>query len=122
VTKLDKRLLKRLQETEFSAIVFEPYMGPPQRQPISTNQAANLIEKTVSLYMGLLDTLEHSKKSKLKMVSVFPSYKTHRGWMTKRYNEIFSHKWKVSSLSEDLHWERSNSIIRRNLIIAEYNN
>ncbi len=122
VTRFDKRLINKLQNTDLHALVFEPFMGPPQRQPISVKQADALLSNTIDLYLGIFDTIEHLKKRNMRIVSVFPSYKTHEGWMTKRLNEHISKKWKISPISKDLHWERSNSIIMRNLLVIDYQN
>lgn len=122
ITDYHKGVRKKLRNTEIDAVVFEPYMGPPQRRVMSPTKANELLAEVQRLYEGLFLMLEHIDKHDLTVVAVLPSYKTYKGWMTLRYNSLFSKKWDIlnNKLHEkDLHWERSNSIIRRNILILK---
>ncbi|WKZ31004.1 MAG: DNA methyltransferase [Candidatus Dojkabacteria bacterium] len=122
VTDYHKGIRKKLRNTEIHAVVFEPYMGPPQRKVMAPGKANELLNEVQKLYEGLFLMLEHIDKHELTVVAVLPSYKTHKGWMTLRYSSLFSKKWEIINnkvREKDLHWERTNSIIRRNLLILK---
>ncbi|MCD4811819.1 hypothetical protein K8R14_04455 [bacterium] len=117
-------VLRKLKHTELDAVVFEPYMGPPQTKLVSESQAKVLLDDVKSLYKSLIFVLEETGKRHIKMIAIIPSYKTATGWKTFGINEVFSKRWKVLNKSysrEDLKWERNNSIICRNIFILDRN-
>ncbi|MCB9790159.1 hypothetical protein H6763_00640 [Candidatus Nomurabacteria bacterium] len=121
VTKISRWFQKTLRNTDINAVVFEPYMGPAVRREISLKYANELLDGVNGLYKAILDVLGRIRKPGLRLVSVFPVYKSHKGWVTLRYSEVFPSRWKIFSVASEqevLHWERSNSIIRRNLLVA----
>lgn len=124
VTKYDSKLRSTLRETEIGAVVFEPFMGPPQRRQMHPSKAEKLLMKVSKLYKPLFEFLENINQDKLKVVAVLPEYKTHQGWVGVRYSHFMSKRWDIinNKISEkDLHWSRSNSIIRRKIMILELN-
>ena len=124
VKSKDKRIEKDLKNTEVAAIAFEPYMGAPARQPMSPRQADGRISDLMDLLQPLMRRLEFLKMDGVRVVAVIPAYKTHKGWVEVRANKIFSKKWQIEDVDEareGLHWERSSSIIRRNIVVATLN-
>ncbi|GAB4161041.1 MAG: TRM11 family methyltransferase [Candidatus Dojkabacteria bacterium] len=122
ISKEDAKLQKTLRNTQIDAVVFEPYMGPPQRKVLAPNRAMKLVEEVSKLLESVYAKLEYIKAPQLKVVAVIPSYKTFDGWVSPRFNSFLSKKWKVlnSEFKEkDLHWSRSNSIIRRNILVTQ---
>lgn len=122
ITNMDRRTHRKLRLTEIDAIICEPYMGPPQKYLIKPGRAETLLNAVVELYKPLFQLLENINQHNLKVVVILPSYKTYNGWATVRYNNFISKRWRVLTAKEtmtDLHWSRSNSIIRRNILIAQ---
>jgi tRNA G10 N-methylase Trm11 len=119
VVEPDKKLVTELRNTAIDAIVCEPFMGPPQFRTMATAKANTLLEEVSSLYEGLFKILDNIKKYQMRMVIVVPSFKTDSGWATMSINSIVGKKWEIENrkYGEDLHWERPNSIIRRNIFI-----
>ncbi|MCB9790534.1 hypothetical protein H6764_00745 [Candidatus Nomurabacteria bacterium] len=117
VMRPNKPLQKKLRYTSVNAMIFEPYMGPPQHRVMSAYTAEELLTNVMSLYKEIFTFAERINSPNLKAVFVVPSYKTKKGWATIRYNTFLSKRWKVHN-REGLHWSRSNSIIRRNILIA----
>lgn len=122
VTDPDGDVLKRLKHTPISAIVCEPYMGPPLKRAISEVKADELLEDVKSLYLSLFDMLDEEIGVRgVKMVLILPSYKTDDGWKTFGIRDVASKRWEVMnshySPNRDLKWSRKNSIITRNIFI-----
>lgn len=117
VMRPERSLQKKLRYTALDAIVFEPYMGPPQHKVLSAHAAEELLNNIVELYGDLFTFVERVNSPNLKAVFIVPSYKTKKGWTSVRYNSFLSKRWKVHH-REGLHWSRSNSIIRRDILIA----
>lgn len=116
------RLTKDLKLTGIDAVVFEPYMGPPQRKKMSPIRAEKLLTEVSELLGAAFEQFEKIGQPGMTVVAVVPSYLTHNGWATPRYTEFLSKKWNIlnSKMKEkDLHWSRSNSIITRNILIAQ---
>ncbi len=121
VTKPDGKILRELEKTEIDAVVCEPFMGPPQYKPLSPLKANELLDMVRELYMGMFEILSKIKKRRIKAVIVIPSFKTRKGWVTLSLNNIIGKGWDIENKKlfkeGDLHWERPNSIIRRNIFI-----
>jgi tRNA G10 N-methylase Trm11 len=115
------KVLSRLKKTGISAVVCEPFMGPPQKNVMFANRADILLKKVQELYISLFDILDDICHEGFKVVLVIPSYKTSWGWRTFGVREIVGKRWEVlnSELSggKDLKWNRKNSIITRNIFI-----
>jgi tRNA G10 N-methylase Trm11 len=117
-------ILKKLKNTEINSVVFEPYMGPPQTSVMKDEKADILLADVKKLFVSLLEIFEKTKKRGFRMVAIIPSYKTYNGWKTLSIGEIFDKRWSVVNKkysSQDLKWERNNSIISRNIFILERN-
>ena len=124
VTDPDPEVIKKLKNTEISAIVCEPFMGPPQTSPLTKEKAQDLLASVKSLYKSLLEMLDEKIGVRgIKMVIIIPSYKTQKGWETFSIYDIVSNRWNLLnseySPSKDLKWGRKNSIITRNIYILE---
>lgn len=119
ITNPDGKILRQLRETSIDAVVCEPYMGPPQFHPLTENRANSLLDEVGKQYRGLFKAVEEIRKPNIRFVLVLPSYKTRNGWVTTSLNEITGKKWEIENkkYGEDLHWERPNSMIRRNIFI-----
>jgi tRNA G10 N-methylase Trm11 len=118
----DEELFDTLKATELDGVVFEPYMGPPQTRVLKVKKAENLIVNLNNLLNPIFKTLERVGRDGLKVVFVLPSYKTFEGWVTLRYSYFLSKKWRVLNnemREKNLHWKRSNSIIRRDIVVLE---
>jgi tRNA G10 N-methylase Trm11 len=90
----DWEVLKKLKNTPISAIVCEPYMGPPLKRVISEVKADELLENVKSLYLSLFDMLDEKIGVRgSKMVLILPSYKTDRGWKTIGIRDIITNRW-----------------------------
>ena len=121
ISRPDTKILNKLRKTEIDAIVFEPYMGPPQKRVLKPEKADLLLNDVRNLLLRFRRVVENSFKGKV-IVMIVPSYKTFSGWKTFGIREIFDKRWNVLNkeyTQEDLKWERNNSIISRNIFILE---
>jgi tRNA G10 N-methylase Trm11 len=121
VTRPDSKILKKLSNTEIKAIVFEPYMGPPQTRILNTEHAELLLKDVKNLLVKFKNIVDKIFDGKT-IILIVPSYKTREGWKTFSIREIFDKKWNILNKEysqEDLKWERNNSIISRNVFILE---
>lgn len=123
ITKPDMEIVKKLKHTDITAVVCEPYMGPPLTRIISEQKADELLEGVKKLYFKLFDLIDNKmEKRGIKVVIIIPSYKTDRGWKTFGIRELVDKRWIVKNSEyskEDLKWSRKNSIITRNIYILE---
>ena len=123
ITKPDMGVVKKLKHTDITAIVCEPYMGPPLTRVISQQKAEELLNDVKKLYLKLFDLIDNRiEKRGIKVVIIIPSYKTDRGWITFGLRELVGKRWIIKNSDyskEDLKWNRKNSIITRNIFILE---
>ncbi len=108
-----------LNNFNIAGIVCEPYMGKPQRKTLEINEANSLLKQHYSLVSGLfkiLDNLDMDRK--IKVVVIFPEYKTKKGWVSIEKGKINFKNAKL--IEKDLHWSRENSIIKRLIFVFEY--
>lgn len=121
ITKPEGKLLKDLRNTDIDGIVCEPFMGPPQYKPLSPAKANELLQMVSDLYTSLFEVLKETKKRNVAVVLIVPSFKTRKGWVTTSINSVAGKEWEIENKKllkgGDLHWERPNSIIRRNIFI-----
>lgn len=117
----DGKTVSKLKKTEISAVVCEPFMGPPQRRIVFANRADIFLKRVAELYSWLFDILERVTHEGFVAVIIIPSYKTERGWKTIGVRDIVEKRWEVLnsqfSGGRDLKWSRKNSIITRNIFI-----
>ncbi|HRI05828.1 MAG TPA: hypothetical protein PLV59_02700 [Candidatus Dojkabacteria bacterium] len=120
----DNRVVRDLRKTSIQGIACEPFMGPPQFKPLAPYKAEKLLANVEALYSNLFEVLEKIRLTEFKAVIVVPSYKTFNGWMTVSLNKILSKKWRIDSnlIEKDLHWKRSDSIIKRNIFVVSKKN
>jgi tRNA G10 N-methylase Trm11 len=110
-----------LKNSSIEGIVCEPYMGEAQRKTLSVGKATSLINRHLSLVEALFVNLNNfGFKKNLRVVVVFPEYKTYKGWMSAETSKINFKNTKLLK-EEGLHWSRRDSIIRRLIFIFEYN-
>jgi tRNA G10 N-methylase Trm11 len=114
--------LEIVKNTKLGGIVCEPYMGKAQKKILETENAKSLISQHLSLVQHLFMTLEFLNLSeKIRLVVVFPEYKTKNGWLSVEKKLLTFKNAKLLKLSEeDLHWSRVNSIIKRLIFVFEY--
>ena len=108
-----------LEKSKIDGIVCEPYMGKPQRKLLEVNDANSLVRQHYSLVESLfaiLDVLNLEKK--IKVVVIFPEYKTKKGWISVKKDQLNFKGTKL--IQKDLHWSRENSIIKRLIFVFEY--
>jgi tRNA (guanine10-N2)-dimethyltransferase len=121
VKEPDNRTLAKLRKTPISAVVCEPFMGPPQRSTLFSGKAELFLKRVEELYKGLFDVLHEVTHEGFVVVMIIPSYKTSWGWKTIGVRDIVGKRWEVlnTELSggRDLKWSRKNSIITRNIFI-----
>ena len=113
---------KKILKSNISGIVFEPYMGPPQRKVLEVKKAKTLVAESTALLSRAFQVFNQIEHRPLKLVAVIPSYKTTHGWLTpKRKDFVHAKRWRVPKELEkqNLTWERPNSIIRRNILVLE---
>ncbi|MBD3328955.1 hypothetical protein GF357_00465 [Candidatus Dojkabacteria bacterium] len=117
----DGKIVTELKHTTISAVVCEPYMGPPQKTVIPNDEAEEQARKFGFLIENLFDLLENLRQETLKVVLVVPSYKTRNGWVNVSLNSVISSNWNIVSSDYiwDLQWSRKNSIIKRNIMVLE---
>ena len=117
----DGKTISKLKKTDISAVVCEPFMGPPQRRIVFASRADVFLRRVKDLYEGLFEILEKVCSKGFIAVIIIPSYKTERGWKTIGVREIVGKRWDVLnnqvSGGRDLKWSRKNSIITRNIFI-----
>ncbi len=124
ITRAESDILKKLKHTNISAIVCEPFMGPPQRNIVSQERAEELLNGVKNLYTHLFNLIDKRlEKRGIKVVIVVPAYKTVNGWKSFGIRELVSNRWIVKnslySPNRDLKWFRKDSIITRNIYILE---
>jgi len=122
MSKESRRIEHKLRQTELDAIVFEPYMGPPQRKRIHPVKADKLMKRVTLLLKEAFERFEYIGNKGLIVVAVVPSYLTYKGWVDPTYMKFLSKKWKVLNKrieNDGLHWKRSNSIITRNILVVQ---
>jgi tRNA G10 N-methylase Trm11 len=122
VQQPDHEIVKKLSNTDISAIVCEPYMGVPQKRIVYPETAEKLLNNVKSLYKSLFDLIDKKiEKRGIKLVLIIPSYKTTNGWETFGIRELINNRWELQnsyfSGGRDLKWSRKNSIITRNIFI-----
>jgi tRNA G10 N-methylase Trm11 len=120
----ERAILKKLKNTNISAIVCEPFMGPPQKRILNKGAADELLKTVKALYLSLFDLLDNEIGVRgVRMVMILPSYKTDKGWESIGIRDIVSNRWEVLnsyySPHRDLKWSRKNSIITRNIFILQ---
>ncbi len=122
VFQWDKNVIKKIKESGVDGIVCEPYMGPPQRRVLNPDYAQKLIKSHFSSVKALFNILEKLQlQKKIRVVVIFPEYKTTKGWVSADID--FGKKNRVKLINfeqKDLHWERTNSIIRRLIKVFEF--
>lgn len=113
--------LSKLRHTLISAVVCEPFMGPPQHVPLYYDRAEVLLKRVKELYVGLFAILDKIMHEGFVAVVIIPSYKTRKGWDTFGIRDVIGKRWDVLnskySSGRDLKWSRKNSIITRNIFI-----
>jgi tRNA G10 N-methylase Trm11 len=122
IYNVEKKVITDLRNTGINAVVFEPFMGPPQRKILSVSKADLLIENATKLYFSLFHVLNEISQKGFRVVIVLPSYKTNKGWIDMNISQFINKKWEVLNKkysSQDLKWKRINSIIARNIFILE---
>ena len=124
ITKANKGLISKLKKTNIDAVVCEPFMGPPQKHPISEQLADELLSNVENLYKHLFTLLDVllSKRGEM-VVIIIPSYQTKSGFKTFSINKLITNRWKLRNSyyvrDRGLKWSRKNSIIQRNIYILE---
>lgn len=123
IQKPDSKIVGELRHTPISAVICEPYMGPPQKSVIDTEKATKLAENYGTLIAHLFELIENLRQENLRVVIVVPSYKSESGWVNVSLNTLISPHWEIqnSNYDWDLQWSRKNSIIRRNIMVLELN-
>ncbi len=115
------KTLAKLRKTGISALVCEPFMGPPQKNIMFANRADIFLRRVKELYTSLFELLEDTIHEGFMVVLIIPSYKTSWGWKTFGIRDLVGKRWEVlnTELSggRDLKWSRKNSIITRNIFI-----
>jgi tRNA G10 N-methylase Trm11 len=124
VTRPDSKIVKKLKNTDISAVVCEPFMGPPQKSPVSENRAEELLNSVGKLYKSLFDLFDNRiEKRGIRAVIIIPSYKTFNGWKTIGIREVAGNRWILKNSyyvrNKELRWYRQDSIIMRNIFILE---
>ena len=123
ITDVEKRQVRDLKDTEISAIVCEPYMGPAQRKVVSENRANELLAEVKKLYESFFDVVERVLRRDGIVVMILPSYKTYDGWKSFSIYDLIGKRWNVLnqtlSAGKDLKWSRKNSIITRNIFVLQ---
>lgn len=122
IHNVEKRVIKDLKNTNISAIVCEPFMGPAQTKVMSESKANELMDSVRSLYVSFFDTVNKISRRGFKVVLILPSYKTTKGWLSINISEFIGKRWSVLNkqyAKGDLKWARINSIIARNIFILE---
>jgi len=122
VKQPDHELVKKLSNSDISAIVCEPYMGIAQKRELYPEAAEKLLAEVKSLYQALFELIDNKiEKRGIKVVLIIPSYKTTKGWKTFGIRDLISNRWELLnsyySGGRDLKWSRKNSIITRNIFI-----
>jgi tRNA G10 N-methylase Trm11 len=121
VSHPDPKILRNLDSTEIEAIVFEPYMGPPQTKVLNVQYADMLLKNVEDLLKRFKEVIDEVFHGSI-VVMIIPSYRTKKGWRTFGVREVFDKSWDILNknyASQDLKWERNNSIISRNIFILK---
>lgn len=119
VQKPSGKVLRMLDNTIINGIVFEPFMGPPQRKLLRVEKAQKLCNAVLEQYSALMEVIHKANLRNLVIVMVVPTYKTFDGWVGPRMTTIFDKKWECISnkFEGELNWSRSNSIIKRQIMV-----
>ncbi len=116
------KIYSRLTKSDIGGVVFEPYMGPPQKNIIPVKKAKKLVNEVTSLLRDTFKTIEKIQHRPLKVVAVVPSYKSQHGWLTPTTRDFVRKKlWRTPSALRgmQLYSQRPRSIIRRNILVLE---
>lgn len=112
------------EKLEFDAIVSEPYLGPVQKREMTPQAIESATHKIRPVYDALERCAEQAKTpEKLKkLVLVVPAFKSRDGWVEMSFP---SHSDTLEDTTHELsdtplHWDRPNSIIRRNIKIFRF--
>jgi tRNA G10 N-methylase Trm11 len=109
------------KEITFDAIVTEPYIGPVLRNVPKDERIDNIISVVTSLYRNFLLNLAKTSDFNGRIVIVVPGYKSEKGWKDVNIKDIMTDAYKdlTPDISDgkNLHWDRPNSIIRRQIKI-----
>jgi tRNA G10 N-methylase Trm11 len=119
VTRPENKIVSLLRNTDVNGIVFEPFMGPPQKRVLLKDKAEKLTKVVLEQYNALMRVVERADMRNLVIVMVVPSYKTNAGWISPRMTSIFDKRWEClnGKFEGDLQWSRANSIIKRQIMI-----
>ncbi len=111
-----------VKNSDLGGIICEPYMGKPQRKLLDNQQANSLVKQHYSLVQSLFFAIDQlGLKEKIRVVVIFPEYKTYKGWVSIERDLLDFKNTKLIKFPEkDLHWSRRNSIIKRLIFVFEY--
>ncbi len=116
-----KSKLDMIKNSDLGGIVCEPYMGKPQRRVLEPQLANSLVKQHYSLVEGLFRILlSLNIEKKIRIVVIFPEYKTKTGWASIKKESLNFKNTKMIKFTEGLHWSRVNSIINRLIFVFEY--
>lgn len=109
--------------TDFDAIVAEPYLGPVRRDILTVRELEESIEKITPVYEAIKDLVASSHMQGKRLVVVVPGFKTPSGWIDM---DFFPDKGTITEEltfkygNQGLQWIRPDSIIRRNIKIYQF--
>ncbi len=113
------------QNLSFDAIVTETFLGPVLRKEISVNEIEEIMKSRKPLFDALEEIAKQAtvKRKQKKIILVVPSFKSHQGWV--EMNTSFKSDSNIKDITSEvatfpLHWDRPNSIIRRNIKIFAF--
>jgi len=114
---LQDATLKVKRSIQFDAIVTEPYIGPVLRSVPGEKRVDNIIGSLVTLYSKFFNNIADTCKTGTKVVFVVPEFKSRTGWKSIKIGDFLPGNFEKEKKYDNLHWDRPNSIIRRQIKI-----
>ncbi|MFH1547358.1 MAG: DNA methyltransferase [bacterium] len=105
------------EKFDFDAIITEPYLGPILRSVPGEARVVSIIEGLELLYSSFLNNVSELCKSNSKIIIVIPEFKDRYGWKSLDLNRVVPSMFDIVDNEKNLHWDRPNSIIRRQINI-----
>lgn len=109
------------KDFKFDGISAEPYLGPVLRTMPNEERLESITRVIIGIYKNFFKSVSRSMESGMKIVIVVPSFKSEAGWKDISLNDIISEDFTEVVLpvpgGKSLHWDRPNSIIRRQIKI-----
>jgi tRNA G10 N-methylase Trm11 len=105
------------RDIKFDSIVTESYLGPVLRSVPGEVRVASIIKNVSELYRKFFVNIAPLCIKGTKIIFVVPEYKSRSRWFDVKTVDFLPSDFEELESSRNLHWDRPNSIIRRQIKI-----